>query len=75
MLGSQVFDLASLLTDDMRGIRKLGVDQLLVLQVDQRAKEDDAGEEQRHAPEGEQLDEIVGEECGQKSLIMSVSSS
>jgi hypothetical protein len=52
---------------------EVAINQLLVGNVDQGSEEDDAGREEGHAPHGEELDEVVGEEGSKEGLEMLVS--
>ena len=75
VLSSKVLYLVSLLANYISSVFELAVDELLVLKVDQRSEEDDTGCDQGHAPEGNNLDEVIGQECSQESLFeISVSS-
>lgn len=68
MLSGQILDLICLVADDFSCMLKLGVDDFLVFDIDQWAQEDDAGEEERQAPERKELDQVVGQEGGEEGL-------
>ena len=66
MLSGQVSELLGLLNSDVTDVLQLGIDQLLVLGVDEWYKEDDTSREEGKAPGGKQLDEVIAEErCGE----------
>ena len=48
------------------------IDEFLVLNIDQGEEVGDAGGEESHAPHGEELDQVVGEECSSEGLEMLV---
>jgi len=68
MLGCEVAELTGLLVDDVTGIVEVVVDKFLVLEVGQRGKEDDGGEDEGNSPSWSELDEEVGEESSGKCL-------
>ena len=68
VLRSQIFDLGCLLPYDIAGVFEVAIDELLVLNVDKRSEEHDTGSDQRHTPEGDDFDEIVGQECSYEGL-------
>ena len=68
MLTCHSLDLLRLLGDDPAGILEMAVNEFLVGDVDEWEKVDDAGAEECHAPHGEELDEVVGEERCCESL-------
>ena len=68
MLGSQVPDLAGLLSDGGASIVQLLINEPLVLDIDERSKEDDSGEDESNAPSWDNLDEEVADEGGGKGL-------
>ena len=59
-----ILHLACLGVDDLGGVGQVGVDELLVVDVDQRAKVGQRGSDEGQAPEGDDLDQPVGEEGG-----------
>lgn len=67
-MAGEVLDLDGLLVDDGRGFGEVGIDELLVGLVDQWGEEEDGGSNKRHAPEWNNLDEVVGEEGTNESL-------
>lgn len=68
MLRGKVFDLSSLGADNVRSVIDLFVDKLLILNVDQRPEEDDAGTKETQSPKREDLDEVVGNERRREGL-------
>lgn len=68
VLRGKVFDLSSLGADKVRSVIDLFVDKLLILNVDQRPKEDDAGTKETQSPKREDLDEVVGNERRREGL-------
>jgi len=71
LLGCDITELAGLLVDDVTGVVEVVVDELLVLEVDQRSKVDDGGENKSNSPGWGELDEEVCEESGSECLKMS----
>ena len=59
VLGDKVAELVSLVIDDLAGVSKLAVDELLVGGVDERSQESDRGSNQGQTPVGNDLDEVV----------------
>lgn len=70
MLGSNVFDLLALLADQVSSILELSIDNLLVLDVDERAKVDSNRGDQGEAPEWNELDQEIGDKGGDESLMI-----
>lgn len=68
LLGSEVTDLVSLLGGHGIAALKLGVDDILVLDVDEGTHVGDGGSDEGEAPEGHKLDEPVGEDGSKESL-------
>lgn len=68
MLRGEIFDLSSLGADNVGSVIDLFVDKLLVLNVDQRPKEDDAGTKETQSPKRKDLDEVVGNERRREGL-------
>lgn len=64
MLSSHVADLSCLSRGELLGVVEVGVNELLVLKIDQRAKEEEGIEDQSQAPERKPLDQPVGDERG-----------
>ena len=56
--------------DEVLGVLELGVDGLLVLEVDERAEEGDGRREKGEEPIGEELDEEVGDKGGDGGLVL-----
>jgi len=67
VVASKILDLLGLLVDDVGGMGKLAVNQLLVGLVDERCEEDDGGREEGKTPEWDDLDEIVRDESTEES--------
>lgn len=68
VLGRNFTELLGLLVGDLSGVVEVSVNQLLVGDVDQRSKVDDAGGNEEQAPLGGDLDEEVADEGGEESL-------
>ena len=68
VLVGKTLDLRGLLASDLSALLKLSVDDLLVLNVDERSEVGDEGGDQCQAPERDELDEEVGDERGEESL-------
>jgi hypothetical protein len=51
--------LSSLGADNVRSVIDLFIDKLLILNVDQRPKKDDAGTKETQSPKWKDLDEVV----------------
>lgn len=68
MLSGHVLDLLALLADHVSSILELSIDNLLVLDVDKRAKVDGECGDQGEAPEWNKLDQEVGAESRNESL-------
>lgn len=69
LLRGELLDLRGLLVDDGGGVGDLLVDELLVGLVDQRGQEEDRGGDEGEAPEGHDLDEVVGGERAEEGLV------
>ena len=68
VLGGDFAELLSLLVGDLGGVVKVGVNKLLVGDVDQRSEVDDAGGDEKQAPLGSDLDEEVADEGSEGGL-------
>jgi hypothetical protein len=68
VLGGDFAELLSLLVGDLSGVVEVGVDELLVGDVDQRSEVDDAGGDEEQAPLGSDLDEEVADQSSEESL-------
>jgi hypothetical protein len=68
VLRSEILDLRSLRTDNIRCVFEVTINELLVRDVDKRTEENDGGCEEAEAPERENLDEVVSEKCGDAGL-------
>ena len=64
MVVGHILHLACLRVDDLGRVGQVGVNELLVVDVDQRAKVGQRGSDEGQAPEGDDLDQPVGEEGG-----------
>ena len=62
MVVGHILHLAGLGVDDLGGVGQVGVDDLLVVDVDERAQVGQRGSDERQTPEGDDLDQPVGEE-------------
>lgn len=62
------FDLSGLLGDDIRGMFQLTINDVLVLDIDQGAEVEDACAEEGETPQWHNLNQVVGEESGEKCL-------
>lgn len=65
VLLSDGLQLSSLGANDVASTVKLGIDNLLVGLVDERAEEGESGADQGKTPVGNDLDEVIGEESGE----------
>jgi hypothetical protein len=70
VLGTEVLDLCRLLVGNVVALLKLGVNDLLVLDVDERTQVGNNGGDERQAPQRDELDEEVGDERSKESLAM-----
>lgn len=68
MLGSDLAQLLSLAVDHIRDLLKVVVDKFLVGAVDQGYEERQGGGYQRKAPVGNDLDEVIRQECSEGNL-------
>ena len=68
MLVGKALDLRCLLAGDLAALLELGIDDLLVLDVDERGKVGNKGGDQGQAPEGDKLDEEVRDEGSEEGL-------
>lgn len=66
LLASKIPDLTRLLGGKRPALLKLGVDDLLVLKVDERAEVGDDGSNESKAPHGNKLDKEVGDQGGEE---------
>lgn len=71
MLSSKIADLVCLLTDDFPSFRKLSVNSLLVLDVNEWAQIQQSGSDQTQSPKWKELDEPVREKGSNESLFSS----
>lgn len=65
---SNVFDLIGLGRDDVASMFQLSVDDIFVLDVDQRSQVDDACAQESESPDRNDLDQVVGEEGREERL-------
>jgi len=70
VLGGDFTELLGLLVGDLGGVVEVGVNELLVGDVDQRSEVDDAGGDEKQAPLGSDLDEEVADEGSEGGLKM-----
>lgn len=68
VLGSEILDLRRLRADNVGSVFEVTIDELLVRDVDKRAEEDNGGGEKAEAPEWEDLNQEVSEECSKGGL-------
>lgn len=68
MLGGEVAQLLGLGVGDVGCVVEVLVDQVLVLDVDERSEVDDDGGEEEEAPLGSDLDEEVADEGDEEGL-------
>lgn len=73
VLTGEIADLSGLLGNDGRGIVEVLIYEFLVADVRERGEVDDGGEEQKQSPLGHDLDEEIGDEGRDKSLLCKVS--
>jgi hypothetical protein len=64
----ETLDLSGLLASDLTALLKLSVDDLLVLNVDERSEVGDKGGDQGQAPERNNLDEEVRDQGSEEGL-------
>ena len=64
MLACEVSNLTRLLVDSFLGVGEVVVDELLVAGIDQGAEVSDGSADEAEAPEGHDIDEVIGEERG-----------
>jgi hypothetical protein len=69
----ETLDLSGLLASDLTALLKLSVDDLLVLNVDERSEVGDKGGDQGQAPERNNLDEEVRDQGSEEGLCEYVS--
>ena len=69
MLGRHVTGLRGLFADDVLSIGDVSVDELAVLDVNERGEEGDGGEEEGETPGWRDLDEEVGDKCCREGLL------
>ncbi len=67
-MSGQILDLGSLRVDDIRGLLDLLIDDLLVVDIDQRYKVEDRGGDERETPQRNELDEPVADDGRSESL-------
>jgi hypothetical protein len=70
MVAGELSDLFGLLVCNVRSLREVLVDELLVRLVDKRRKEQNGGRDKRETPEWDKFDQVVGDECAEESLRM-----
>jgi hypothetical protein len=68
MVACELLDLLGLLVDHIGGVLHVVVDKLFVRLIDERGKEKNGCGEQAEAPDGDDLDQVVGQESSDKSL-------
>ena len=68
LLVGKALDLCSLLAGDLSALLELGINSLLVLDVDEGSKVGDEGSDQSQAPERDELDEEVGDQGSEEGL-------
>lgn len=68
VLGGDFAELLGLLVGNLSGVVEVGVNELLVGDVDQGSEVDNAGRDEEQAPLGSDLDEEVADEGGEESL-------
>jgi hypothetical protein len=68
VLGGDFAELLGLLVGDLGGVVEVGVNELLVGDVDQRSEVDDAGGNEKKAPLGSDLDEEVADDGSEGGL-------
>ena len=68
VLRCQVLDLVGLGSNNVVCVCDVLVNEILILDVDKRPQINDAGRDQSHAPERDDSDEIVREECRGEAL-------
>ena len=68
LLAGHLAHLVGLRVDDLRDLLDLAIDEGLVRGVDEGCDEEDRGADQAEAPEGDDLDEEVGDEGGDEGL-------
>jgi hypothetical protein len=73
MLVGKTLDLLCLLVGNVVALLKLSIDGILVLDVDEGGEVGNAGSDQAQAPEGDELDEEVGDEGCEEGLRESLS--
>jgi hypothetical protein len=73
MLSSQIANLGCLCGGELLGVVEVCVDELLVLEIDEWAEEEEGVEDEGEAPEWDPLDQPVGDEGGGESLRANVS--
>lgn len=71
LLANDLLGLLSLLVGKICSALDLLVNELLVVLVDERSKEDDGSANKCQAPEWHDLDKIVANECSNKHLVLS----
>ena len=67
-IGSNLAELSGLLAGNVGGVVQVLVNEILVLDVDQRSEVDNKGGEEKQAPLGSDLDEEVADEGGEEGL-------
>jgi hypothetical protein len=70
LLRSDALDLGSLAVDELGSVVELLVDEFLVRSVDQRHNKGNSGTNESKTPDGNELDEVVGDESGDESLLI-----
>ncbi len=68
VLTGERLDLLGLGVDNVRGIGKVVIDELLVRLVDERSEEENRGRNERKTPQWDELDQEVRQEGTQESL-------
>jgi hypothetical protein len=68
VLVGETLDLRSLLASDLAALLELGINNLLVLDVDEGSEVGDESRDQGQAPERDELDEEVGDQGSEEGL-------
>ena len=68
MLSGHIADLRGLIIDDVARVAEVVINELLVLNVDERGQEDDAVGDKSKTPQRDEFDEPVADEGGEEGL-------
>ena len=71
VLAGNTLQLMSLVVDNGLGVGNVGVDELAVVDVDQRTQVSTGNGDEGETPQRQPLDQPVGRECGRESLLVS----